>query len=414
MVFLTVVLTQLLAFVIVLVPLSQENYGFNYIRTQLFTDLAFISLFMQWVMLISMTVLCFLRRWLGQLSHILSGLLSYLLILWITGFVSECAWWVHESIAFDKTLFITTHYPFVLKSLAISASISGLCISYLYYRNLCRTSTLILLYVVFLIASALLAELASFFLSSIQLREQANQHQLFMLRNLSISAIISAIVLRYFYIQHCWEEQFEANVTAQLQALQSRIRPHFLFNSMNTIASLIRFQPDKAEQAIEDFAELFRASLSNAKQGVTFQQELELCEQYLRIESLRLGNRLKIRWNVSNIPMDALVPSLCLQPLLENAIYHGIQPLPEGGTIHITGLFDGKQVKIDIENPFDGIPSKHHGNQIAQHNIHQRLQTFYTMQAYLKAQIHDKNYQVTLRFPYRKANLKTYENLDCG
>ena len=119
-----------------------------------------------------------------------------------------------------------------------------------------------------------------------------------------------------------------------LQALQARIRPHFLFNSMNTIASLTHDQPDLAEQAIENLSDLFRASLA-AEASISLQQELELTRSYIDLESLRLGERLEVNWHLPEREPSLNLPALTLQPLVENAIYHGIEPLSSGGSIDI-------------------------------------------------------------------------------
>ncbi|MDM8562652.1 histidine kinase, partial [Candidatus Marithioploca araucensis] len=166
------------------------------------------------------------------------------------------------------------------------------------------------------------------------------------------------------------------------------------------IACLIHFKPDKAEQAVLDFADLFRASLAEIKTGVTFQEELALCRQYLNIETLRLGERLQLVWGIDKIPEDALLPQLSLQPLLENAIYHGIQPLPDGGTISITGEFDGKEIKLNVKNPLNENDSRHQGHQMAQENVKQRLRIFYGRRAKLSLQKDANFYQVNIVFPY--------------
>jgi len=333
-IFLGVILTELLAFVLTLAPLSKIGYDWKYVKADLITDLALISLFMQWITLISMALLCLLRRWLCRLGNLLAGFSSYLLILIVTGLVSELA------------------YQFVISP----------------------------------VESLMSPPVAS--------------RQLFFWRNLGMSALLSAIVLRYFYMQYLWKQETEATAYARIQALQARIRPHFLFNSMNTIASLIRFQPQQAEQAVIDFAEIFRVSLIEAKNSVTLQEELQWCQQYLHIEKLRLAERLHLIWQVDSLPKDAILPPLCLQPLVENAIYHGIQPLPTGGTVEITGQFDGSQIKLNISNPMPEIPSTYRGQQMAQQNIQQRLHYFYGAQASLAIQTIANTYQVSLIFPY--------------
>jgi len=174
----------------------------------------------------------------------------------------------------------------------------------------------------------------------------------FLLRTLSIGALIYAVVLRYFYIQHQWMLNMEAQSHAQVQALKARIRPHFLFNSMNTIASLIQIDANKAERAVEDLSDLFRASLQD-KTSHTLADEFDLTRSYLDIEGLRLGDRLHIDWQLDQVPMNMEVPALCLQPLAENAIYYGIEPAPAGGTIKITAQIDDNRLCLSIKQPSD-------------------------------------------------------------
>ena len=132
-----------------------------------------------------------------------------------------------------------------------------------------------------------------------------------------IAAIITGLVLRYFYVQQRLRVQEQSELQSRIQALQSRIRPHFLFNSMNIIASLIAVDPDTAETVVEDLSELFRASLNEAGNQVSIDDELSLCERYLRIEALRLGDRLELVWDVEPHEDTVMIPLLTLQPLLE-------------------------------------------------------------------------------------------------
>ena len=160
------------------------------------------------------------------------------------------------------------------------------------------------------------------------------------LANVLIAAIISGLVMRYFYVQEQLRVKDRAELKSRIQALQSRIRPHFLFNSMNIIATLIRIDPDAAEQAVEDLSSLFRASLKDSGSEVTLAEELALCERYIRIEQLRLGERLGVEWRIELEPESVALPLLTLQPLLENAIYHGIQPLTGGGVVRIAAAIE--------------------------------------------------------------------------
>lgn len=202
------------------------------------------------------------------------------------------------------------------------------------------------------------------------------------LNNLLITAISAGIILRYLFVQQQLRNQRDAEMQARVQALQSRIRPHFLFNSMNSIASLIASAPETAERVVEDLSELFRASLAEPTL-IALERELGLCRRYLAIESLRLGKRLQIDWQITEHKTNTLIPSLMLQPLLENAILHGIEPLQEGGKISIKISQKDKLLSIVIVNPYklakkntDTDPSHRH-NRMALDNIRARLKAHF-------------------------------------
>jgi two-component system, LytTR family, sensor histidine kinase AlgZ len=223
---------------------------------------------------------------------------------------------------------------------------------------------------------------------------------LFLSRNLSIGLVITALALRYFFVTHEWRRNVEMQATARVHALQARIRPHFLFNSMNTIASLTRSDPLLAEQAVQDLADLFRANLNEQRPVLRLEEELEVAHIYQRIEQLRLGERLRVDWKIDALPQDALVPGLMLQPLLENAIYHGIEPRPEGGTVTVTGDVAGRLITIVVRNPVGDVRRGRGGNQLALANIRERLALVYGERALVKSGRFDAEYIVTLRFPY--------------
>ncbi len=326
--FIVVLSAELLAIVLTLaLPIYSRD---------ILLDLAMNSLFVQWIFLSCVGLLCLLRKYIARLSERRAATISYLIILLVALIISELAWW----------------------SL------------YVYPNTIIPTQ---------------------------------NFHKLFLLRTMGISAIVGAIVLRYLYVQHQWRKNIEAAAMSRYQALQSRIRPHFLFNCMNTIASLTRKAPELAEQSVEDLADLFRASLLEPTELYKISEEWKLCQHYLRIEGHRLGDRLHVEWDIDSLPKDALLPPLSLQPLLENTIYHGIERLPEGGTILITGEFNGTTLNIDFTNPVPpaSIEDTHKGNKHAQENIRQRLNTIFGEDSHLIINNIEGQYKVKLTLPYQ-------------
>lgn len=221
----------------------------------------------------------------------------------------------------------------------------------------------------------------------------------FLARILLISAVIYAVLLRYFYVQQQWKIHIQAHSKAEIQALRARIRPHFLFNSMNTIASLITFSPEKAEKAVVDLSDLFRASLREQNTN-TLNDELELTKSYLDIESLRLDERLNIEWDVDQNLVETEVPALCLQPLVENAIYHGIEPLPNGGIISVSAKQKNNKLELSVSNPLgNGAMLKHDGNHMAQQNIQQRINLVYGDDGSFTIMETETSYSVILVIP---------------
>jgi two-component system sensor histidine kinase AlgZ len=190
---------------------------------------------------------------------------------------------------------------------------------------------------------------------------------------------------------------------ARLQALQARIRPHFLFNSINAVLSLIRSDPKRAEAALEDMADLFRVLMADNRELTALASEVELCRQYLSLEELRLGERLKVEWFVDKMPKDALVPPLVLQPLLENAVYHGIEPRAETGTVSINIYRKGDRVHAVLRNPYESEGNHHAGNKMAVSNIRERLALHFDAEASLRTSVENNAYQVHITLPYRKA-----------
>ena len=226
------------------------------------------------------------------------------------------------------------------------------------------------------------------------------EHLRLQLQNLAVCAIAVGIALRYFYVSHQWQANVEAEAQSRVRALQARIRPHFLFNSMNTIASLTRSNPQVAEQAIADLSDLFRASLREHRERIPLAHEIEIARAYERVERLRLGERLQVDWQVDGLPMDAKVPALILQPLLENAVYHGIEPLDKGGVIRVSGRQDGKSAVLTIDNPVSPrVVGRRPGHRIGLDNVRQRLELMFHGEAEVEVIEAPERFVVTLRFP---------------
>jgi two-component system sensor histidine kinase AlgZ len=219
-----------------------------------------------------------------------------------------------------------------------------------------------------------------------------------LLRNLLVAVVLSGITLRYFYLQRQLRLQEKLELQTRLDGLRSRIRPHFLFNTLNSIASLIMSRPEAAEQAVEDLAELFRASLQESRRPTTVADELRLCELYLGIEQLRLGDRLEVEWQVDPAVRNEPMPSLILQPLVENAVYHGIARLPRGGTIRVVVGQEGGEVRVTVENPVPPQGRQSEGNRMALSNIGQRLQAIYGTHARLEVTPGSGHYRVEMGY----------------
>jgi len=214
---------------------------------------------------------------------------------------------------------------------------------------------------------------------------------------------VSALTLYYFNLRQ--RAYSPAIAEARLQALQARIRPHFLFNSINAVLSLIRSQPKQAETALEDMADLFRVLMADNRELVPLAQEIALCRQYLALEKLRLNERLNIQWQIDNMPPDALIPPLILQPLLENAVYHGIEPLAGGGIINIQIYTRQNEIHLILTNPYNTQNNHHNGNKMALNNIKERLTLHFDLEATLKSKQENGEYEVHITLPHQKQNL---------
>ena len=229
----------------------------------------------------------------------------------------------------------------------------------------------------------------------------SNSLSLILSRNIIIGMIITGFFLRYTYVQHQLAQQQKAELQARLQSLQSRIQPHFLFNTLNNIASLIPSDPSLAEKLTEDLSTLLRASLSESTFQVPLSKEINLAKRYLHLEKLRLNERLITFWTLPTIQMETIhVPHLILQPLLENAIKHGIQPAIEGGTLRIIVECHHSHISITIQNT---LPSAHtstkDGCRMGLTNVRERLKALYDHQGFMNINETPTHYHVSLRIP---------------
>ena len=302
-----------------------------------FTELSRIALFLLWAALGTAAVWCAARGLLSRLDVLAGSAVALALALAVTALVTEGAWRLDE---------------YSRRTLGIAATAAD------------------------------------------------GVHLQMLMRNLAVCAIAAGLALRYFYVAHQWQSNVEAEAQSRVRALQARIRPHFLFNSMNTIASLTRSDPRVAEQAIADLSDLFRASLREHRERIPLANEIEIARAYERVERLRLGDRLRVDWQVDDLPMDAQVPGLILQPLLENAVYHGVEPLEKGGTIRIAGKRDGRRAVITIDNPVpERVVGRRPGHRIGLDNVRQRLELMFHGEAEVEVFETPERFVVTLRFP---------------
>ena len=220
-------------------------------------------------------------------------------------------------------------------------------------------------------------------------------------RVLVLAAIVTVALLGYFRLNV--RAYSPALAEARLQALQARIRPHFLFNSLNAVLSLMRRDPQRAERTLEDLADLFRELMAEGRRFVRLADEISLLERYAAIEQLRLGDRMRIAWELDEAPSDALLPPMVLQPLLENAVHHGVEPATQTSDIMVRIGRRGDRVQARIENPYhQGAPAQK-GNRMALENIRERLRLFFDAEATLVSRIEGGRYRVDIEIPYRNS-----------
>lgn len=288
-------------------------------------DLGLVSSLVQWVVLSSAAILCYLQPYLIRLGSVMAGVLSYGIVLLVTALCSAAGQWLLRDLGKD--------------------TIDGW---------------------------------------------QVASH-------LVIAAVLAGIVLRYLYLQQQLQKQQQAELQARIQALQSRIEPHFLFNSMNSIASLIAVDPKLAERQVEDLSDLMRASLAEAAL-IPAGRELQLCRSYLQIQQARLGERLRLQWQVQSLPEGVHLPNLLLQPLVENAIKYGVEPAAEGGQIRVNAQVAGDKLKLVVSNtaPDTAVAEPEAGNRMALDNIRHRLAAHYGDKASLKLEKQGVDFVATI------------------
>jgi two-component system sensor histidine kinase AlgZ len=303
-----------------------------------YTHLAPAGVLLFWVGLGSTALLCRLRPWLTRLTVLEGSVLAFLVVLAVVVGVSEAAFWLGRALGAGPD--------------------SG--------GNWFPTG-----------------------------------HGPFLARNVAIAALLLGPVLRYSHLHAEHQRNVRREASARLAALQARIRPHFLFNSMNTIAALTRQNPVAAEQAVEDLADLFRASLAEGSQLIPLGEEIGIARVYARIEQHRLGDRLQIDWDLDDLPAEARMPGLTLQPLLENAIYHGIEPATRPGQIAIHGRVAGDRIEIEVSNPLPqaGAAPRRGGHRLALDNIRERLVLAFGDRAGLTTSDDGERFTATLHFP---------------
>lgn len=210
--------------------------------------------------------------------------------------------------------------------------------------------------------------------------------------HLAFAVLAACLLLAYFRLRN----------RAFSPALQARIRPHFLFNSLNAVLSLLRSEPRRAESALEDLAELFRNLMADNRTLTTFGEEVYLTRQYLNLEHLRLGDRLQVEWHLDPLADNAAVPALMLQPLVENAVYHGVEPGAGTGLVVIEAKVAGEQLQLVLSNPYHPEHQHRQGNRMALDNIGERLKLHFDVEAELQTVVVGERFEIRLNIPFRK------------
>lgn len=217
------------------------------------------------------------------------------------------------------------------------------------------------------------------------------------IKTMVVAVSVAGLILMYFDGRQ--RRLSPALGEARLTALQARIRPHFLFNSLNAAVSVVRQDPVLAERILLDLSDLFRAVLAERRGMVPLGQELELAKAYAQIESLRLGERLRLHWHVDEAALAAYVPILLLQPLLENAVRYGVEPMAEGGDVEITMARAGRMVELAVRNSV-GPAAAPSGNGLALANIRERLALHFDAEARLLVEEGGDGFLVRVELPF--------------
>lgn len=279
---------------------------------------------------------------------------------------------------------------------------SGLCVTSSWISRLTPRGAWLGIWLTTVVLAAAFSHAAWHAAPALEIEDQLPSTGEFVLQSTGAVGLVALAFYRYLLVRTRWRAELIAQAEARVQALQARIQPHFLFNSLNTIASLIPVDPNNAEAATLDLADIFRGSMRRADEPIPLSEELQLARQYLDMEQRRLGERLEVDWRVGELPSDASVLPLMLQPLLENAVGHGIQPHAEGGRLTVYGRSEGDLVVVTIANPAEPEDKRTRGHGIAIDNIRERLQLAYGSRASLVTYNSAEQFYAVLSLPYVK------------
>lgn len=289
-------------------------------------------------------------------------------------------------------------------------SVSALCLLRPYLNKLPERRAILMAYLILLCITWLVGEFALWLLVSTDRLPTARPewYGYFQAQNLTVSAIVNALALRYFLARHRLRQTTMREERARAQIMKYRIRPHFLFNSMNIIASLTQRAPVRAETAIEDMADLFRLMLDDSKDLMPVHTEVSVARKYIKLEKLRLEQRLNVDWKIGSIPRTAKTPVLMLQLLLENAVHFGVEQLADGGNIEVSvEMSDDDTLTIAVENPVTagtattetGLDRAPQQDDSALDNIRLRLHELYADKAQLTVNRTATRFNVTVTHP---------------